>query len=129
MSIANRPLSPHLQVYKPQVTSILSISHRITGIALSVGSVFLVWQLLAAASGPDAFETFQSFAGSWIGLLVLLAWSASIFFHLANGIRHLIWDAGFGFELEETYRSGRIAVIATVALTVIAWLAALLVWR
>ena len=128
MPTANRPLSPHLQVYKPQLTSMLSISHRATGIALSVGTLYLVWQLLAAASGPDAYEIFQRFAGSWLGLLVLLGWSASLFYHLLNGIRHLVWDAGYGFTLEATYKSGRWVMIGTVVLTVVAWVAGLGAW-
>jgi succinate dehydrogenase / fumarate reductase cytochrome b subunit len=128
MSIANRPLSPHLQVYKPQITSLLSISHRVTGIALSAGTLYLVWQLLAAASGPDAYELFQRFAGSWLGILVLLGWSVSLFYHLLNGIRHLVWDAGYGFTIEATYRSGRWVIIGTAVLSVIAWIAGLSAW-
>jgi succinate dehydrogenase / fumarate reductase cytochrome b subunit len=128
MSTANRPLSPHLQVYKPQLTSILSITHRATGIALSVGTLYLVWQLLAAASGPDAYEIFQRFAGSWLGILILLGWSVSLFYHLLNGIRHLFWDAGYGFTLDATYKSGRWVMIGTVVLTVVAWVAGLGAW-
>jgi succinate dehydrogenase / fumarate reductase cytochrome b subunit len=88
----------------------------------------LVWQLVAAASGADAYDSFQGFAGSWVGILVLLAWSASLFYHLLNGIRHLVWDAGFGFELSETYKSGRYVIIGTVALTLISWIWALAAW-
>jgi succinate dehydrogenase / fumarate reductase cytochrome b subunit len=127
MSTANRPLSPHLQVYRPQLTSILSISHRLTGIVLGIGALFLVCQLVAAASGPDAFERIQGFAGSWLGLVLLFGWSASFFYHLANGIRHLVWDAGYGLDIETTYRSGRMVVVATVVLTAAAWIAALIV--
>jgi succinate dehydrogenase / fumarate reductase cytochrome b subunit len=129
MSIANRPLSPHLQVYKPQITSLLSISHRATGVALSAGTILLIWQLLAAASGPEAFYQFQGFIGSWFGLTLLAAWSFSMFFHLANGIRHLAWDAGYGYDLETTYRSGVFVIVLTVALTLVAWFAALTIWR
>ena len=128
MPIANRPLSPHLQVYKPQLTSILSISHRAAGIALSAGTLYLVWQLLAAASGPDAYEIFQGFAGSWLGILVLLGWSVALFYHLLNGIRHLFWDAGYGFTLKATYRSGRWVIIGTAVLTIVAWVAGLGAW-
>jgi succinate dehydrogenase / fumarate reductase cytochrome b subunit len=129
MSIVNRPLSPHLQVYKPQITSLLSISHRISGIALSVGAICFVWQLLAAASGPEAFSAFRGFIGSWIGLILLVAWSLAFFFHLANGIRHLVWDAGYGYSLGAAYFSGRVVLIATLALTLLAWLGALVFWR
>jgi succinate dehydrogenase / fumarate reductase, cytochrome b subunit len=116
-----RPLSPHLQIYRPQLTSVLSITHRATGIALAAGTLLLVWWLVAAASGPQAFATVQGFMGSWFGLLLLLGWSASLFYHLANGIRHLFWDAGIGFELKTAYASGWAVVIATAALTAIAW--------
>ena len=116
-----RPLSPHLQVYRPQLTSVLSITHRATGVALAVGTLLLVWWLVAAATGPEAFATAQSFIGSWLGLLLLLGWTASLFFHLCNGIRHLFWDAGKGFELKTTYASGWVVLAATVVLTVLAW--------
>ena len=128
MSIVNRPLSPHLEVYKPQLTSLMSIFNRLTGIALSLGTLFLVWQLLAAATGPAAFATFQSLAGSWIGIAVLVGWSISLFYHLLNGIRHLLWDAGWVFDLATTYKTGQAVVVGTVALTLIAWIAALIVW-
>ena len=128
MPIANRPLSPHLQVYKLPLTALMSFSHRVTGIALSAGTLYLVWQLLAAASGPDAFEIFQRFAGSWLGILVLLGWSVALFYHLLNGIRHLFWDAGYGFTIETTYKTGRWVIIGTAALTIVAWVAGLGAW-
>lgn len=122
---ASRPLSPHLQIYRWQITSVLSILHRLTGLALSVGTPLLVWWLVALASGPDAFATAQAFVGSWLGRLLLLGWSFSLFFHLANGIRHLFWDAGYGFEIKTTTASGWAVVVTSVALTVIAWIAGL----
>jgi succinate dehydrogenase / fumarate reductase cytochrome b subunit len=125
MTPAQRPLSPHLQVYKFQLTSVLSIMHRATGLALSVGTVFLVWWLLAAARGDAAYAKAQWFWGSWLGILMLLGWTASLFFHLCNGIRHLFWDGGHGYELPTVYRSGWSVVIATAVLTVIAWIAGL----
>ncbi|HEV2675866.1 MAG TPA: succinate dehydrogenase, cytochrome b556 subunit [Aliidongia sp.] len=128
MPIANRPLSPHLQVYKLPLTALMSISHRGTGIALSAGTLYLVWQLLAAASGPDAFEIFQGFAGSWLGLLVLFGWSVALFYHLCNGIRHLFWDVGMAFSNEATDKANRAVLIATVALTIVAWVAGLGTW-
>jgi len=118
---APRPLSPHLQIYRRQITSVLSISHRATGVALSVGTLLLVWWLVALASGPAAFATAQGFIGSWLGRLLLLGWTFSLFFHLANGIRHLFWDAGYGYELKTTYASGWTVVVASVVLTVLAW--------
>jgi len=128
MSIVNRPLSPHLEVYKPQLTSLMSIFNRLTGIALSFGTIFLVWQLLAAASGPQEFGFFQGLAHSWIGVAVLVGWTISLFYHLLNGIRHLLWDTGWGFDLATTYKTGQIVVVGTVALTVITWIAVLFVW-
>lgn len=128
MSPVQRPISPHLQIYKPQLTSVLSIVHRITGVALSVGSVLLVWWLLAAASGDAAFAAAQWFWGSWLGLLLLLGWTYALFYHLCNGIRHLVWDAGYGFDLGTTYRSGWIAVGGSAGLTLLAWIVGLVVW-
>ncbi len=120
-----RPLSPHLQVYRPQLTSMLSILHRMTGVALSVGTLLLVYWLAAAASGPEAFETAQSVVGSFFGIILLFGWSWALFYHLCNGIRHLVWDAGYGFELPELYRSGWIVVGASGALTVLVWFIAI----
>jgi succinate dehydrogenase / fumarate reductase, cytochrome b subunit len=120
---SHRPLSPHLQVYRPQITSTLSILHRLTGIALAVGTLLLTWWLIAAAAGPEAFATAQGFIGSILGRLLLFGWSFALFYHLCNGIRHLVWDAGYGFEIETTTRSGWAVVAATVALTLVAWIA------
>lgn len=125
MTPVQRPLSPHLQVYKPQLTSVLSISHRITGLALGVGTIFLVWWLIAAATSESAFAAAQWFFGSWVGVLLLIGWSYSLFYHLCNGIRHLVWDTGYGFDLRTTYVSGWTVVAASAALTVIAWIAGL----
>jgi succinate dehydrogenase / fumarate reductase cytochrome b subunit len=101
---------------------VLSISHRLSGIALSVGALLLVYWLAAAASGEAAFATAQAFLGSVVGRVLLLGWSLALFYHLANGIRHLVWDAGFGFELPTVYRSGWAVVAFTVAATLIAWI-------
>jgi succinate dehydrogenase / fumarate reductase cytochrome b subunit len=125
--LVRRPLSPHLQVYKPQITSILSIMHRITGCAMAVGTLLLVWWLVAAATSEDAFATVQGFIGSPIGLLLLFGWTLALFFHLTNGLRHLLWDAGYGFDLPSVHSGGRIVVIATVVLTVLAWIAGFIV--
>jgi succinate dehydrogenase / fumarate reductase cytochrome b subunit len=119
-----RPLSPHLQVYTPQITSVLSILHRATGVALTFGAVFLVYWLAAAAYGPDEFERAQIFMGSWFGQLVLLGVSFSLFYHLANGIRHLIWDAGYGFELSVLRLTGIIVVFFAFGLTILTWVIA-----
>ena len=121
MASHNRPLSPHLQVYKPQLTSVLSITHRATGIALAVGTLLLVSWIVAAATGESAFANVQAFIGSWIGRILLFGWSFAVFYHLCNGIRHLFWDAGKGFELETAYMSGRLVVAAAIVLTIVAW--------
>jgi succinate dehydrogenase / fumarate reductase cytochrome b subunit len=123
MSSHDRPLSPHLQVYRPQITSVMSILHRLTGIALAVGTLLLVWWLVAAAAGPDAFATVQAVVGSFVGRILLFGWSWALFYHLCNGIRHLFWDAGWGFELTTVYRSGWIVAAASVGLTLLAWIA------
>jgi succinate dehydrogenase / fumarate reductase cytochrome b subunit len=117
------PLAPHIQIYRPQLTSVLSISHRVTGIALSVGSVLLVAWLAAAAAGPHALSSVRAFVHSPGGLFLLLLWTFSLFFHLCNGIRHLIWDAGWGFDLRTIYLSGWTVVVASAVLTGLAWAA------
>ena len=123
MMSSNRPLSPHLQVYRPQITSMLSILHRLTGVALAVGTLLLTYWLVAAASGPEAFAGAQGLIGSFLGRLLLFGWSFALFYHLCNGIRHLVWDAGYGFEIETAQRSGLIVVGATVLLTLACWVA------
>ena len=128
MRSADRPLSPHLQIYRWQLTSVLSVLHRATGVALSAGTILLVWWLVAAASGPEAYEGVQDFLGSWIGLLLLFGWTVSLFYHLCNGIRHLVWDAGHALDLESTYVGGWIVVGATATLTLVAWIAGIARW-
>ncbi len=123
MAQAERPLSPHLQVYRPQITSMLSILHRLTGFGLAVGSLLLAWWLVAAAYGPGAFGIVQGFIESWFGRIVLLGFSFSFFYHLANGIRHLFWDVGMGFEVQTAERTGWLSLVAGVGLTLLAWFA------
>jgi len=122
MTTGGRPLSPHLQVYRPQLTSILSIIHRLTGVALAAGTLLLVWWLAAAAGMGTPFATVQLVIGSWIGRLLLFGWSFSLFYHLCNGIRHLFWDTGRGFELSAVNASGWVVLIASGALTMAAWI-------
>ncbi|HKK29790.1 MAG TPA: succinate dehydrogenase, cytochrome b556 subunit [Alphaproteobacteria bacterium] len=124
MASVERPLSPHLQVYRPQWTSVLSISHRATGIVLSVGGIPLVWWLVAAAGSKESYDAFAAVAGSIIGQLALFVWTVCLFYHLANGIRHLVWDTGNWLELESARKSGYAVVGLTVFLTVISWIAA-----
>lgn len=129
MSVANRPvhrpLSPHLQVYRPQLTTVLSILHRATGIALSVGALYLAVWVMCAAASPGSYAAFQGFNASIIGRILLGGWLFSAFYHLGNGIRHLFWDAGYGFELKDAYRSGWIVVGVSLAATALAWIVGL----
>jgi succinate dehydrogenase / fumarate reductase cytochrome b subunit len=119
-----RPLSPFMFPiwYRFQITSALSILHRLTGIALAVGSILLAWWLVSVAAGGESFAWTHAFIVSPVGLLVLFGWSIAFFYHLCNGIRHLAWDAGYGFELRSAYRSGYGVLAATVLLTLITWL-------
>jgi succinate dehydrogenase / fumarate reductase cytochrome b subunit len=125
MSYDNRPISPHLGIYRWQLTSVLSILHRATGVALSAGSVLLVWWLVAVAAGEPAYTQTRHFLGSPVGVVLLFGWSASLFYHLCNGIRHLVWDSGHALDLRSTYLGGWLVVAATVLLTAAAWAAAL----
>jgi len=128
-STIRRPLSPHLQVYDMlQMSSALSISGRITGVIWSLGVLLMVWWLLAAAAGPEAFARVQWFLSSWLGLLILFGMTGAAWFHTINGIRHLAWDAGYGFDIPSMYRSGWAALIATGVLTVVTWIVAIIAW-
>jgi len=120
-----RPLSPNIQIYRPQLTSLLSIANRITGVVLSVGAIGLVIWLSAAAAGPGPYAAVQQAIGSWIGRLVLFGCTFALFLHLCGGIRHLVWDTVHGFELRSIYISGWSVVAASVVLTVAAWAAGL----
>ena len=120
-TIRSRPLSPHLQIYRPQITSILSILHRLTGLALSVGLALFVWWLAAAASGPDSYRTFTDFCASGFGQFLLVGWSACLFYHLASGIRHLFWDAGLLLTLPAVYRTGVLILAFTALSTAALW--------
>ncbi len=125
MATHKRPLSPHLGIYKPQLTSIMSILHRATGIVLAIGLLPLTYWFYSISLGPKAYEQMQNIIGSPIGLLLLFAWSFALFYHLCNGIRHLFWDAGMGFNIKTTYMSGYFVWIAAFALTAGAWLLAI----
>jgi succinate dehydrogenase / fumarate reductase cytochrome b subunit len=126
--LVRRPLSPHLQVYKPQMSSMSSIFHRITGCALGLGTLLLTLWLVCAAAGEGPFSVIQAILASWIGLLILMGFTAALFYHFCNGIRHLAWDAGKGYDLPTMHRSGQIMLAATAALTVIFWVIAFIVW-
>jgi succinate dehydrogenase / fumarate reductase cytochrome b subunit len=116
-----RPLSPHLQIYRPMLTMMMSIVHRITGCALYFGMVLVAWWLLAAAMGPNAYASVQWFFGSLIGRVVLLLSTWALLHHLLGGVRHLVWDVGYGFEPAEREWLARATLIGSIGLTVIVW--------
>jgi len=122
MGPGNRPLSPHLQVYKPQITSVLSILHRITGIGLASGALALVLWLAAAASGEDHYELAKAILRHWFGQLFLLGWTWALFYHFCNGLRHMFWDIGIGLEIHQVRISGWLIVFASILLTLTSWL-------
>lgn len=120
----NRPLSPHLGIYRPQITSMLSILHRISGVALTLGGIMLVWWLLAAATGEAYFAFVNGVMTSWLGYLIWFGMTWALLYHLCNGIRHLWWDMGYGFDLEQVTFTGQITVGASVVLTLMIWILA-----
>jgi succinate dehydrogenase / fumarate reductase cytochrome b subunit len=121
-----RPISPHLQVYRPQITTVASILHRATGIALGLGAVILSLWLAAAATSAPAFAWAQAAVHSIIGMIVLFGFTLALFYHFCNGIRHLAWDAGYGFELPTLHRTGTLAFVAAAILTVGFWIIGLI---
>lgn len=122
MANGARPLSPHLSVYRWPITMTLSILHRVTGLVLSIGFVLLALWLMAAADGAEAYARFAGLAGSIAGRVVFALMTFSFFFHLANGIRHLIWDLGYGFEIRQANASAWAAIVVAVVLTLLFWL-------
>jgi succinate dehydrogenase / fumarate reductase cytochrome b subunit len=121
MAESNRPLSPHLTVYRWQISNTLSIIHRATGVMLALGAAIMTLWLVGIASGPDAYLAVLGWLGSPLGLLLLFGWSFCFFYHLANGVRHLFWDAGYGFELPRAHATGIAVIIAASVLTVLFW--------
>jgi len=121
---AQRPLSPHLQIYRWPVTMGTSIIHRVTGVGISFGTLLLAWWLVAAAMGPDAYAVFESAAFHWFGRLVLFGFTLALVFHSLNGVRHLFWDIGLGFRVPTANTTGLIVYGLTVALTLVIWAAA-----
>ena len=116
-----RPLSPHLQIYKPQLTSILSILHRGTGVVLSMGSIILVSWIIALTLGRETYLMYSKIINHWFSHLVLLGFTFGLFYHLSNGIRHLFWDAGYGYEISTVYKSGLAVVIISLLSTCLIW--------
>ena len=116
-----RPLSPHLQIYKPQLTSIMSISHRVTGAALAAGTLLLCLWLVALAAGDVWYSMAAAIIGHPIGIFVLFTYSVALVYHALNGIRHLTWDRGMGLTMPAVYRSGQIVLLLTVMITASIW--------
>lgn len=123
MAAQKRPLSPFMigSVYRPQITSMMSIAHRGTGVVLALGAFVLTAWLLAAAGSAESYAGFQACAGSLIGKLALFVFSACLVYHLLNGLRHLLWDIGWGFEIPQLYRSGYAVLALAVVVTALIW--------
>ena len=117
-----RPLSPHLQIYKPQITSVLSTLHRGTGIVLSIGSIILVLWIVTLTLGESTYLMYSNIINNWFGKFIIFGFTFALFYHLSNGIRHLFWDAGYGYELNHAYISGISVIISSLLLTFITWL-------
>lgn len=126
--LVSRPLSPHLQVYKWPVSMALSISHRVTGVGIAIGTLLMTWWLVAAAESDSAFATVQGFLGSGFGVFLLFCWTAALLFHLFTGIRHLFWDAGWGFDGRVYRLTGWGAIGATVVAVLIVWIVGMVTW-
>ena len=116
-----RPLSPHLMIYKPQLTSIMSITHRITGAALATGSLLVVWWVVALASGPEQYAFAHTVLTSIFGQLVMFGFTVAVFYHLSNGIRHLFWDFGYNLTISAVHRTGYMVLVSTIVLTAVTW--------
>lgn len=124
MSNNARPLSPHLQVYRWQLTMALSILHRITGFGLALGAPLMVWWLVSITKGPESFAAFHDFTGSLIGKLMLFGWLYALVYHFMNGIRHLVWDTGRWLTLKSAYASGYAVCALSVIVTALIWFCA-----
>ena len=123
---SERPISPHLTVYRLTLTMAMSVAHRITGVALYLGTVLLVWWLVAASTSPRNFDLINGFFGTWIGRLVLFGYTWALFHHMLGGIRHLIWDTGRGLGQHERNLFARLTIIGSVSLTILVWLIGLM---
>jgi len=121
----NRPLSPHLQIYRLPFAALLSITHRATGVILSLAALVMILVLAAAANGAESYASIYTHLSSWYGKIFLIGVTLSLYIHLCNGIRHLFWDAGVGFELETAAKSAKMAIAVAIILTVATWLIAL----
>jgi succinate dehydrogenase / fumarate reductase cytochrome b subunit len=124
MSNPKHPVSPHLQIYRLPLAALLSIAHRITGVILAAGSLLLVWILAGAAESAETYQSIMHHLGSWYGQIVLLGFVFSLYLHFCNGVRHLFWDVGYGFELETVDLTAKLAIAVAVILTIATWVVA-----
>ena len=122
MAQAARPVSPHLQIYRWYFTMALSIAHRVSGIAMAAFLVLFTWWLAALAAGPSAYAPVEWLLTSWLGRLVMFGYTFVLFFHMGNGVRHLVWDAGYGFDKDVARRSGQVVIGTAAALTILTWI-------
>jgi len=125
MAARARPLSPHLQIYRLPLVAVMSITHRITGVGLAIGTILLAIWLGGGAYSPEAYAAVSGFLGSWLGYLLLFGWSVALYYHLCNGIRHLYWDVGKGYELPAAHRANAMVLAATALLTIVTWIVVL----
>lgn len=122
MPSSNRPLSPHVMHYRLPLLAWLSMTHRITGVALSVGTLLVMYWLLALAAGPEAYERAQGIMTSGFGQLILFGFTWALYYHFCNGIRHLVWDVGYNLDIEGAESSGKLVLIASILLTIFSWI-------
>jgi succinate dehydrogenase / fumarate reductase cytochrome b subunit len=119
--MTERPLSPHLSIYRLMLTMVMSMAHRLTGAALYAGTLLLAWWLIAVAAGPQGYAAFDWFIGSWLGRLVLLGFTWALIHHMLGGLRHLVWDTGRGHEIASVELMARASLAGSVVLTVLVW--------
>ena len=119
--VSERPISPHMQIYRWPITMAMSILHRITGVGLYAGTLLMAWWLIAVGSGPNAYATFAAFIGSWFGRLILFGYTWALIHHMLGGLRHLIWDTGRGFEAHEREWLSLATAVGAVTLTLLLW--------
>ncbi len=122
MTTGNRPLSPHMKIYKWPLNGLMSGSHRVTGIFLAIGTLLFAYWLVSAAYGEDTYNIAQAFLGSWLGKLMLMGWTFCLYYHMVNGLRHLQWDMVQNLEKEDLIRTGRIGIAVTAILTIGTWI-------
>ena len=122
MSKPDHPVSPHLQIYRLPLTALLSITHRITGVLLALGSLLLIWVLAAAAQGEASYTALAAHLDAWYGQVFLFGFLFALYLHFCNGVRHLFWDAGYGFELDTVDMTAKLAIGVAVLLTLATWI-------